>query len=92
LASGVLTGKYKQGIPKDSRGALKGFEWLQPGLLDEQRQAVVKKLEPIASDMGATLAQFSLAWCLQNPSVSSVITGASRALLSMRPLPVVFRA
>jgi len=79
LASGVLTGKYKQGIPKDSRGALKGFEWLQPGLLDEQRQAVVKKLEPIASDMGATLAQFSLAWCLQNPSVSSVITGASSA-------------
>ena len=79
LASGVLTGKYKQGIPKDSRGALKGFEWLQPGLLDEQRQAVVKRLEPIASDMGATLAQFSLAWCLQNPSVSSVITGASRA-------------
>ena len=78
LASGVLTGKYRKGIPKDSRGALEGYEWLQQGLLDEQRRAVVERLEPIASDMGATLAQFSLAWCLQNPSVSSVITGASR--------------
>jgi aryl-alcohol dehydrogenase-like predicted oxidoreductase len=78
LASGVLTGKYKKGIPTDSRGALEGYEWLQKGLLDEQRQAVVERLEPLANDMGATLAQFSLAWCLQNPSVSSVITGASR--------------
>lgn len=78
LASGVLTGKYKQGIPEDSRGALEEFEWLQGGLLDERRREVVEKLEPIARDMGATLAQFSLAWCLQNPSVSSVITGASR--------------
>jgi len=78
LASGVLTGKYKDGIPEDSRGALEGYEWLQDGLLDEKRQAVVAGLEPIASEMGATLAQFSLAWCLQNPSVSSVLTGASR--------------
>ena len=78
LASGVLTGKYKDGIPEDSRGALEGYEWLQEGLLNEQRQAVVAGLEPIASDMGATLAQFSLAWCLQNRSVSSVLTGASR--------------
>ena len=78
LASGVLTGKYKDGIPEDSRGALEGYEWLQEGLLNKQRQAVVVGLEPIARDMGATLAQFSLAWCLQNPSVSSVLTGASR--------------
>ena len=78
LASGVLTGKYKDGIPDDSRGALEGYEWLQEGLLNEQRQAVVAGLEPIASDMGATLAQFSLAWCLQNRLVSSVLTGASR--------------
>jgi len=78
LASGVLTGKYKDGIPEDSRGALEGYEWLQEGLLNEQRQAVVAGLEPIARDMGATLAQFSLAWCLQNPQVSSVLTGASR--------------
>ena len=78
LASGILTGKYKGGVPADSRGALEGFEWLQEGLQDAQRLAVVAALEPIAKEMGATLAQFSLAWCLQNPCVSSVITGASR--------------
>ena len=78
LASGILTGKYKDGIPDDSRGALEGYEWLQKGLLDKQRQTAVAGLEPIATEMGATLAQFSLAWCLQNPSVSTVLTGASR--------------
>ncbi len=78
LASGILTGKYKDGVPADSRGAVQGYEWLQTGLRDELRLAAVTALEPIARDMGATLAQFSLAWCLQNPYVSSVITGASR--------------
>lgn len=78
LASGLLTGKYRNGVPKDSRGALEGYEWLQKGLQDERRLAVVDQLEPIARDMGATLAQFSLAWCLQNPYVSTVLTGASR--------------
>ncbi len=78
LASGVLTGKYRDGIPADSRGAVQGYEWLQAGLRDERRLAAVAALEPIARDMGATLAQLSLAWCLQNPRVSSVITGASR--------------
>ena len=78
LASGILTGKYRDGVPDDSRGALKGYEWLQQGLQDERRLAAVEKLAPIAQDMGATLAQFSLAWCLQNPCVSTVLTGASR--------------
>jgi len=78
LASGVLTGKYRDGIPEDSRGALEGYEWLQDGLLNKDRQAVVAGLAPIAEEMGATLAQFSLAWCLQNEYVSSVLTGASR--------------
>ena len=78
LASGLLTGKYQKGIPADSRGAVQGYEWLQDGLQDAKRLAVVDALEPIAAAMGATLAQFSLAWCLQNPWVSSVITGASR--------------
>jgi voltage-dependent potassium channel beta subunit len=78
LASGILTGKYQQGIPADSRGALEGYEWLQEGLQDEKRLAVVARLEPLAQAMGATLAQFSLAWCLQNPHVSTVLTGASR--------------
>ncbi len=78
LASGLLTGKYQAGIPADSRGALKGYEWLEKELTDADRLSVVSALEPIARQMGATLAQFSLAWCLQNPYVSSVITGASR--------------
>ncbi len=78
LASGLLTGKYRSGIPGDSRGALAGYEWLQGKLTDAERSAKVTALEPIARQMGASLAQFSLAWCLQNPCVSSVITGASR--------------
>jgi len=78
LASGMLTGKYKDGIPKDSRGSVKGYEFLHDGLTNKERLKIVAQLEPLASDMGATLAQFSLAWCLQNPHVSSVITGASR--------------
>jgi voltage-dependent potassium channel beta subunit len=78
LASGLLTGKYKGGIPKDSRGALEGYDWLQDHLTDQEKLAKVGALEPIAKEMGASLAQFSLAWCLQNPYVSTVITGASR--------------
>ncbi len=78
LASGMLTGKYQKGIPKGSRGELKGYEFLKDQLTDAERIARVAALEPLAKDMGATLAQFSLAWCLQNPYVSSVLTGASR--------------
>ena len=78
LASGLLTGKYQAGIPTDSRGALEGYDWLQKELTDADRLAKVAALEPLAKDMGATLAQFSLAWCLQNPYVSTVLTGASR--------------
>jgi len=62
----------------DSRGALKGFDWLKDQLTDAERLAKVSALEPLAKDMGATLAQFSLAWCLQNSYVSTVMTGASR--------------
>jgi voltage-dependent potassium channel beta subunit len=78
LASGLLTGKYKSGIPSDSRGALEGYGWLREQLTDESQLAKVSALEPIAEAMGATLAQFSIAWCLQNPYVSTVMTGASR--------------
>jgi len=77
LASGLLTGKYKGGIPEDSRGALEGYDWLQDRLTDKEKLEKVAALEPIAKEMGASLAQFSLAWCLQNPYVSTVITGAS---------------
>ena len=78
LASGLLSGKYNDGIPADSRGALESLDWLQEQLTDAQRLAKVSALKPLAEQMGASLAQFSLAWCLQNPYVSTVMTGASR--------------
>jgi voltage-dependent potassium channel beta subunit len=79
LASGLLTGKYNDGIPPGTRGTLKGYEWLAERFSDEARLAVVRRLAPIAVDLGCTLAQMSLAWCLKNPRVSTVITGASNA-------------
>jgi voltage-dependent potassium channel beta subunit len=79
LASGLLTGKYSNGIPKDSRGALKGYTWLKDKLTNQDNLAKVRALEPIAKELDCTLAQLSLAWCLKNPFVSTVITGASRA-------------
>ena len=78
LASGLLTGKYNKGIPGDSRGAVEGLGWLQKELTDAEKLAKVSALEPIANSVGASLAQLSLAWCLQNPYVSTVLTGASR--------------
>ena len=78
LASGLLTGKYDQGIPEGSRGALKGYDWLHGHLTDEEKLAKVRALGPIAEGIGASLSQLALAWCLKNPNVSTVITGASR--------------
>ncbi len=94
LASGLLTGKYNDGIPPDSRGTVKGYEWLQERLTDPAKLAKVRKLAPIAQELGCTLAQMSLAWCLANPHVSTVITGASRAsqvVENMRALDVAER-
>jgi aryl-alcohol dehydrogenase-like predicted oxidoreductase len=65
-------------VPSDSRGTLKGYEWLAERLSDKDKLAVVRRLAPIAADLGCTLAQMSLPWCLKNPHVSTVITGASR--------------
>ena len=79
LASGLLTGKYRDGIPADSRAALKGYDWLAPKLTDPQNLAKVDRLAVIADELGCTLAQLALAWCTLNPHVSTVITGASRA-------------
>jgi len=78
LASGMLTGKYLKGIPKDSRAALKGYDWLHDSITDKDRLAKVRALEPIAKELKCTLSQLALAWCLKNPNVSTVITGASR--------------
>lgn len=78
LGSGLLTGKYRDGIPADSRGALPGYDWLQSRLLDKKNIDMVERLRPIAEEMGTTLAKFSIAWCVKNPNVSSVILGASK--------------
>jgi voltage-dependent potassium channel beta subunit len=78
LASGLLTGKYNNGIPKNSRAAMKGYEWLQKEITPE-RIGKLKQLQVIADQLDCTLAQLGLAWCLTNPNVSTVITGASRA-------------
>ncbi|MBI1794316.1 MAG: aldo/keto reductase [Chloroflexi bacterium] len=78
LASGLLTGKYNNGIPKDSRGALKGYDWLHKQMTDKEKLARVKALEPVAKELRCTLSQLAIAWCLKNSFVSTVITGASR--------------
>ena len=77
LASGILTGKYNDGIPGDSRMAMKNYGWLRKELTDDKIQKV-RKLMVIADELGITQGQLALAWCLKNPNVSTVITGASR--------------
>ena len=77
LASGVLTGKYANGIPEGSRLALPGYEWLKNAITPERLEAV-SKLATIAADLGSDTATLAIAWCAKNPRVSSVITGASR--------------
>jgi voltage-dependent potassium channel beta subunit len=79
LSSGLLTGKYLDGVPEGSRATLPGYEWLKGMLTDEGRNKKVAELKVIADELGVTLAQFSLAWCAKNPNVSTVITGASSA-------------
>ena len=92
LASGLLSGKYNDGIPKDSRATLKGYEWLAESVLDPVKLKQVRLLAPLATNLGCTMAQLALAWCLKNPNVSSVITGASRpsqVIENMKALDVV---
>jgi len=78
LAAGLLTGKYLEGIPEDSRGSLAGFEWLRSNFEDPRDNEKVRALKAIADDLGCPLAQLAIAWCACNPKVSTVITGASR--------------
>jgi len=79
LASGLLTGKYAQGIPAGSRGAMENVAFLREGLTDAVKNTAVAQLAPIAEELGGSTAQLAIAWILRNPRVSSVITGASRA-------------
>ena len=77
LASGLLTGKYNDGvIPAESRLAMEGFEWLKDRTLSQQRIAKVVELTALAQEIGTTLPKMSIAWCLKNPNVSTVILGA----------------
>ncbi|MBX5481708.1 MAG: aldo/keto reductase [Myxococcaceae bacterium] len=78
LASGLLTGKYIDGIPEGSRGSLPAYSWLRDKLTDPKANAAVKQLKAVADGLGCTLAQLAIAWCANNPRVSTVITGASR--------------
>jgi len=78
LASGLLTGKYNQGIPSGTRATLQGYEWIKEYIITPQNIEKVKQLEPVAKSLGCSPAQLALAWCLKNPNVSTVITGATR--------------
>jgi voltage-dependent potassium channel beta subunit len=78
LASGLLTGKYLDGVPDGSRATLPGYEWLKALLTDPDRNAKVRRLAAVADELGCSVAQLSIAWCARNPHVSTVITGASR--------------
>jgi voltage-dependent potassium channel beta subunit len=78
LASGLLSGKYNKGVPADSRAATANMDWLKANVTNEAKLAKVQALEPIAKELDCTISQLSIAWCLKNPFVSSVITGATR--------------
>jgi voltage-dependent potassium channel beta subunit len=78
LASGLLTGKYLDGVPDGSRATLPGYEWLAGMLTDKRRNKKVRSVQSIAKELDCSLAQLAIAWCAKNPHVSTVITGASR--------------
>jgi len=80
LASGLLTGKYNAGMPEeDTRLTMEGMDWLKERTLKEENINKVKQLVPIANELGVSLPNMALAWCLKNKNVSTVITGASKA-------------
>jgi voltage-dependent potassium channel beta subunit len=78
LASGLLTGKYRAGVPEGSRGTIPRMNFLVEELTDKAKNEAVAKLGEIARELGCNTAQLALAWCAKNPRVSTVITGASR--------------
>jgi voltage-dependent potassium channel beta subunit len=82
LASGILTGKYSDGVPEGSRMTLPDYQWLREQVLDSeegrQKLRAAAQLEGVAKELGVTQAQLAIAWCLKNPRVSTVILGATR--------------
>jgi voltage-dependent potassium channel beta subunit len=94
LASGVLTGKYANGVPAGSRSTLPGYEWLQPLVTNSDWIAATERLRPISQELGCTLSQLAIAWCASNPHVSTVITGASnkdQVLENMKAIDLIPR-
>jgi voltage-dependent potassium channel beta subunit len=78
LASGVLSGKYNDGIPKGTRLDLPNMAWLKDEVLQSGRIEKVRRLAAVAKDVGCSMSQLAIGWCLKNPHVSTVITGASK--------------
>ena len=78
LASGLLTGKYRNGVPADSRGTMESMSFLVKGLTDAEKNTAVGRLEGVAGDLGCSVSQLAIAWAARNPHVSTVITGASK--------------
>jgi len=78
LASGLLSGKYNDGIPKNSRFALQGFDWLKDRWMLDDNLKKVKKLAELAAKLGVSMAAMSIAWTLKNPHVSTTILGATK--------------
>jgi len=79
LASGLLTGKYRNGMPEGSRGTLEGMGFLVKSLTDPAKNSALTQLEAVAADVGCSLSQLAIAWAARNPRVSTVITGASQS-------------
>jgi aryl-alcohol dehydrogenase-like predicted oxidoreductase len=78
LASGLLTGKYNDGIPEGSRFALEGFDWLKDRFMVEDKLAKVKVLTAFAAELGTPVSTLSIAWAIKNPNVTTAILGATK--------------
>lgn len=95
LASGLLTGKYNNGVPEGSRLGIEGFEWLKDKVLQQERINKVKNLQKIVERLNVSLANLSIAWCIKNPNVTTAILGATKKeqllenLKSLEVLPLL---
>jgi aryl-alcohol dehydrogenase-like predicted oxidoreductase len=78
LASGLLSGKYNDGIPADSRFSLQGFDWLKDRWMKEDLLSKVKKLDSLANELNVSMPALSIAWCVKNPQVTTAILGATK--------------
>lgn len=78
LASGLLTGKYNNGIPEGSRLSIPGFEWLKDKTLADEKLQKVQAYQQVADELGCSMAALSIAWCVKNPNVSTAILGATK--------------